>query len=92
MFLVVYGIQIKKHFIVPTSWVQDLKFKNHVNRSLNKNQKYRCFYSSHGLINEVPQENYQPNFGAAITFEFPCNEGCFTCYLVYFSGKLTKNF
>lgn len=90
MFFVVFSTQINDHFIVPAAWIKDLKFKNHVNRSLNKNQLYRCYYSTNGLLNGMPNGNIEPKFETEIAREFPCTEGCYTCYLVYFSGKLNN--
>lgn len=89
MFFVVYATDIGKHFIIPEKWIFDLKMKNHVNRSLNKNLSYRCYWTSkpNSRINGIPNPDFEPNFQVDLADHFPCFEGCFICHLVFCGGK-----
>lgn len=89
MFFVVYSIHAEVYFTIPTIWVHDLTWDNHVNRSLNKNQMYRCYWTQNPAAwnNGTPNENFTPNFKVPIGNIFPAEENCFICYLAYYSGE-----
>lgn len=89
MFFVVYSIEIRKYLIIPVNWVKDLSWEKHVNRSLNRNQFYRCFYSTkeEAWKDGVPDNNFIPNFLAPIGTTFPTEENCFVCRLAHYDGK-----
>lgn len=89
MFFVVYSINVQKFFIIPSTWVMDLVWENHVNRSLNKNQFYRCYWTSNQVawINGVPDRSFRPDFMAPIGTIFPSDENCYICRLSDYAGK-----
>lgn len=97
MFFVVYLLEPGVHVVVPKSWILDLKWKNHVNYSLNKTQPYRCFWSTFEramLEDGEPDEDYAADFGAPLQQIFPMLEnmhGCYMGQLRFFSGKQPCN-
>lgn len=92
MFFVVFSKRMCDHFIVPTTWVQDFKWKNHVNRSLNKNQEYRIYWTTQkqAWINGTPNANFVPNFRAEIVYDETAIESCDICYLEYYTGMVQR--
>lgn len=91
MYFVVYSFETKQYFVIPVNWVQDLRWTNHINLSLNRCQYYRCYWTLDpaAWINNVPRNDFRPNFAVPIRNEFPSQENCYICRLAHYNGKLT---
>lgn len=100
MFFVVYLLKIKKYIIVPHTWINDAnsvleKFTNL--NGVNSVQEHLCFWSNKKdakLIEnerEVPNERFVPNFAAARSNCYPCEEGTFICLIMSFRGEQIKS-
>lgn len=67
MFFVVYLLKLKKNVILPTSWVKDVDdhFEKFVNNSINRNKKFRCYYTTNMDLfeqNGCPKYDFEPDF------------------------------
>lgn len=97
MYFVVFLKKLKKNVILPTSWVKDADdhFEKFVNNSINRNQIFRCFYTTNNDAfgeNGCPKKEIEPNFDLDfvenIDGEF---DGCFECKLKVFKCKILMN-
>lgn len=71
MYFGVFLVDLSYHVVIPKTWVQgiDNHWEKFVNKSLNRNQIFRCFYGG-GLniginawdVEGRPNINYTPNF------------------------------
>lgn len=84
MYFVVQFTNPKICSIIPKAWVQDIDehWEKFVNRSINRNQKFLCFYSEKL---ERPDGKFVPNFNAELSENFP-DEGCYFANLLWFKG------
>lgn len=94
MYFVVHLLKSGKHIVVPKTWIQsiDEHWEKFVNKSINRNQKFLCFYSERGeAMNEEgkPNSEFVPNFSLCIDPDFP-NDGCYMAKLILYKGKSFK--
>lgn len=96
MFYVVYLTEIKRHIIIPKTWIYDAEavFEKFTNTNgLNSSQVHLCYFSTNAdamvFENEenIPNGKFRPNFLAAPGTEFPLDEGTFFCEIEAFRGK-----
>lgn len=89
MYFVVQFLNPKMNLIVPKEWVKDIDehWEKFVNRSINRNQVFLCFYSENPEAMDdhmCPNRNFPPNFAAGMG-DFP-NDGCYQAHLLWFKG------
>lgn len=85
-FVTVFLVEAKAHTVVPKKCVYKLLQVNLDNNGLNSNQNRRIYFSKQlfeALQNdEVPEENFEPNFIAPIVTSYPLpNEVSDACYI-----------
>lgn len=67
MYFVAFFLQAKKHCVIPFKWVQGLNYEYIVNNGVNRNIKFRAFWTDDKNAfdeNGVPRINYVPNLNA----------------------------
>lgn len=99
MFFIAYFIDAKVHVIVPKTWVFEIDkhWEKFVNRSINRNQKFLCFYSEEsdatiyreGLGYE-PNGNFIADFSLPKIKDFP-RKGLYEANLFHFKCKYRLN-
>lgn len=90
MYFVVQFLDPKMCSIVPKTWIKDIDahWEKFVNRSINRNQKFLCFYSEkpEALDDDMrPNGKFAPNFNAGLSENFP-DEGCYYANLIWYKG------
>lgn len=91
MYFVAHFLKSGKHVVVPKTWIHDIDvhWEKFVNNSLNRNQRFLCFYTeSDEAYGEdgKPNGDFVPDFGLDVDPDFPKN-GCYTVKLTYYKGK-----
>lgn len=94
MFFVVYLIEAKKKVIIPQTWVRgiDQQWKKFLNKSINRNQKYLCFYSDDAHTKDDqgrPNGNFVPDWSSLVTLQavYPTT-GCYYANLIAYKGNV----
>lgn len=93
MYFVVYIIKLNKHVVVPATWIKGIakQFEKFVNSSLNRSQKFLCYYTTNeaAFIDGCPDKNFNVDFSSMIneinqdgTFD-----GCFIVKLKQYKSK-----
>lgn len=90
MFFIAYFNVPKVSVIVPKSWILDIDshWEKFVNKSINRNQKFLCFYSTEsGAIDAdgKPNVEFAPDFTLPQNPTFP-TKGCYTVNLNFYKG------
>lgn len=95
MFVVVYIKSVKKNVVVPENWIYDINQELLKNKGVNKNRDVLVYWSVDGLIDDVPNGDYIPNFQAEKSEAFPLpagvKEACYHARLIRYFGKKTMN-
>lgn len=77
------------HVIIPKSWVLSIDdhWEKFINNSINRNQRFLCFFSEQGdaMIDQKPNGNFVPNFNLDVDPEFP-KDGCYIANLIFYKG------
>lgn len=94
MYFVVQLLNPKISLIVPKTWVKgiDGHWEKFVNRSINRNQVFLCFYSEkpEALDDTLrPNGNFVPNFDE-MGENFP-DAGCYHAKLLWYKGMQCRN-
>lgn len=65
MYFVIYALEDEQYYIIPKTWIQDLKFERIVNYTLNSSIIYRCYsgVEPNAYIEDVPNVEFVPDFG-----------------------------
>lgn len=65
-FIVIYALDMMKHYVVPLNWIQFFDYETHLMNSLNRNQPHTVFFSSKAKSRREkdgsPKINYEPKF------------------------------
>lgn len=96
MYFVVFLDVLRKQVIVPAYWINDIAehFEKFVNKSLNTNQWFLCYYTNDNaaFINGQPNKDYEPDFGRQMVNDISgAFDGCFLCKLVHFGREYLIN-
>lgn len=94
MYYVAFFIDLKKNFIVPKQWIQNIKShkEKFYNNGVNSNQVFTCFYTNHpdafdedGLPNGLVQANFLARASKTLN-----GDGLFRVNLKTFKGISIK--
>lgn len=95
MFFVAYLFDFDVYIAIPVSWVHD--YKKVVERFMHSGLKWSkkeelCFYGEHEDVMDcgeakIPNRLFEPDFNAALSYNYPCEKGLFICKLESFFGK-----
>lgn len=70
MYFVVYLHKLNKHFVIPATWINGIEnqMEKFVNVSLNKSQKFLCFYTTNdaAFIDGRPDTTFVPDFSTMV--------------------------
>lgn len=98
MFYITYLLEFGKYNTVPHTWINDADIvleKFTESDGVNSTQIHLCFWSNSPDAkksengNDIPNAEFVPNFFAAFSNDFPCEneEGTFYCQIVAFRGE-----
>lgn len=102
MFYIVYLPDFEKYIIIPHTWIKDAQKQfekivfSGVKRQLK--QKHVCFWSNSPEASnsengqDIPKENFIPNFSVDRSDNYPCEDGTFVCQIMAFRGEQFKSF
>lgn len=76
--------------VVPKTWIFSIDdhWEKFVNKSLNRNQRFLCFYNGFAQADDDegrPNVDYVPDFSIPVGRCFP-DTGCYYASLVYYKG------
>lgn len=86
MYYVVYAVDFGVHRVVKSDWIQGNPFAKHVNGELNRNQIYRCFYTSGPNAAQTAYCAVDHTLALATGACFPDGDCCFRAKLKKFFG------
>lgn len=90
MYFIVYFLAPKIHVIIPQTWIHGIKdhWEKFVNNSINKNQKFVCYYSqcTEAMNEGRPNADFVPDFSLRLDPNFPA-DGCYVAKLLLYKGK-----
>lgn len=106
MYFVVFVLQVKRHYVVPATWLRDIRLytEKFVNNGLNSNQTYMVYWTENedafeflGLPPKLPLTKPRLDFPAdpnASTASIFPKEGWYACRVVKFKGNanFARNF
>lgn len=91
MYFIAHFLESRIHVIVPQTWVHaiDEHWEKFINNSINKNQKFICFYSERpeAMIQGRPNDKFVPNFSLGLNHRFP-EDGCYMANLLMYKGLI----
>lgn len=85
-----------KYIVIPSTWLRDdldVMEAYMANSGINVDQTHLCYYSQQSGATimadgrAIPNGEFEPNFRAAMSDYFPCDEGTFYCLVVDFKGQ-----
>lgn len=91
MYFVAHVLNNGTHIVVPKTWILSIDdhWEKFVNNSINRNQKFLCFYTERDEAMDEegkPSVEYVPNFQLHVDPQFP-TEGCYLTKLVLYKGR-----
>lgn len=69
MYFIAFFLGPKTHCVVPYKWVRGIVYEDIVNNGINRNKKFRVFYTNDGNAFDdhgVPKGSYEPNQAEAM--------------------------
>lgn len=91
MFVVVHIKSAKKNVVVPENWIYDINQELLKNKGVNGNRDILVFWSLDGLVDDIPNDEYAPNFTVEKAEAFPLpsgvKEACYIARMVRYFGK-----
>lgn len=91
MYFIAHFAVPKMHVIVPKTWVMGIEnhWEKFINNSINKNQKFLCFYSERpeAMNQGKPNAGFVPDFNLGLNHVFPA-DGCYIANLVLYKGNI----
>lgn len=96
MFYSVYLLDFGKYIVIPSTWLRDdlnVMEAYMANSGINVDHTHLCYYSQQigattmADSRVIPNGEFKPNFRAALSDYFPCDEGTFYCVVVDFKGR-----
>lgn len=93
MFYVVYLLDFGENIVIPYTWVNNPNetLQKFIRNAINPGQIHLCFYGDHEnavvMGEQIPNEDYKPNFFSALSCMYPCNEGLFHCNVIKYFSK-----
>lgn len=91
MFVAVYIKSAEKYVVVPENWIHDINQELLKNKGVNRNRDVLVFWSLDGLVDDIPNNEYTPNFNLDKLQVFPLpsgvKEACYVARLIRYFGK-----
>lgn len=75
--------------VVPANWIHGIQahIEKFFDNGLNTTQEYLCYWNIEGMGDLEPRNDFQPNFNANVSDEFPVDEACFIVRMMKYKSK-----